>query len=211
MKSDMELQHVNVKLFLDPSLNLDLWEVIPVFHSWIQSQVFEELLIDVADYRHVPAGPGIVLVGHEADYSVDNSENRLGLRYNRKSKVSGTNQDRLCQALRAALIACERLEADNRLKGQIQFGRNELKVFVNDRHLVPNVESSYESVEPEINLFFADLLTGEDFVLHREDDPRNLFGLTVKAGHKFEIKELLKKLSGKVSAPILNSSREQLS
>jgi hypothetical protein len=207
----MELQHINVKLFLDPTPNLDLWEVVPVFHSWIQTQLWEELLIDVADYRHVPAGPGIVLVGHEADYSIDNSENRLGLRYNRKTKVSGTNPDRLCQALKAALMACERLEADDRLKGQVRFGRSELKVFVNDRLLVPNVQSSYESIEPEINFFFADLFNGKDFDLRREDNPRNSFGLTVKAGREFEIEELLKKLSGKVSKPVLNASREKLS
>jgi hypothetical protein len=207
----MELQHINVKLFLDPAPSLDLWEVVPVFHSWIQTQLWEELLIDVADYRHVPAGPGIVLVGHEADYCVDNGENRLGLRYNRKTKVSGTNQDRLCQALKAALMACERLEVDDRLEGQIRFGRSELKVFVNDRLLVPNVQSSYESIEPEINLFFEDLLNGKDFVLSRENNPKNLFGLTVKADRGFEIEELLKKLSGKVSKPILNDSREILS
>jgi hypothetical protein len=210
MNPVMELQHINVKLFLDPAPSLNLWEVVPVFHSWIQTQLWEELLIDVADYRHVPAGPGIVLVGHEADYSVDNSENRLGLRYNRKTKVNGTNQDRLRQAFRAALMACERLEADDRLKGQIRFGRSELKVFVNDRLLVPNLPSSYESIEPEIKLFFADLLNESDFVLSREDNPRNLFGLTVKASREFEIEKLVKKISGKISEPILNSSREKI-
>ena len=207
MNPDMELQHINVKLFLDSSPSLDLWGVVPVFHSWIQTQIWDELLIDVADYRHVPAGPGIVLVGHEADYSVDNSENRLGLRYNRKTKVDGTNPDRLCQALSAALKACERLEADDRLKGQIRFGRSELKVSVNDRLLVPNFQSSYESIEPEIKFFFADLLNGTDFVLSREDNPRNPFGLTVKAGREFEIEGLLKKLGVKASESTLKSSK----
>ena len=54
----MDLQHVNVKLLVrDPEeVNLEL--LIPVFHSWIQNRVCEELLLDVADYRHVPDGPG---------------------------------------------------------------------------------------------------------------------------------------------------------
>ena len=195
----MELQHINVKLFLDQSPGLDLWEVVPVFHHWIQDQIWEELLVDVADYRHVPGGPGIILVGHEADYSIDNSENRLGIRYNRKTMVQGTNQDRLRQALKAALSACERLEAEQRLKDQVRFGRREMKLSVNDRLLVPNVQSSYDSIEPEIKHFFADLLIGFDFALGREDNPRNLFGLTVKTTREFEVEGLLKKLGVKAS------------
>ena len=49
-----------------------------VFHQWIRDSVCPEMLIDVADYRHVPAGPGVMLIGHEANYSLDNRENRLG-------------------------------------------------------------------------------------------------------------------------------------
>ena len=60
----MNVQHVNVKIFAeDPAIELD--GAIPVFHRWIQRNVCEELLIDVADYRHVPAGPGVLLVGHD--------------------------------------------------------------------------------------------------------------------------------------------------
>src|SRR5260370_24044056 len=84
----INLQHINVKLVLKDSDSLDhgrdLDPVIPVFHSWIQQQAFDELLLDVADYRHVEGGPGILLIGHEADYSLDNTDNRLGVRYNRK-------------------------------------------------------------------------------------------------------------------------------
>ncbi|PYU19621.1 MAG: hypothetical protein DMG32_24145 [Acidobacteria bacterium] len=67
----MHLEHVNVKLLVKSPEEVDLEPLIPVFHSWIQAQVFEELLLDVADYRHVPAGPGVVLIGHQANYSVE--------------------------------------------------------------------------------------------------------------------------------------------
>ena len=55
----VDLQHINVKLLLSNAEDLDLDGVIPVFHSWIQDQVTDELLLDVADYRHVYGGPGI--------------------------------------------------------------------------------------------------------------------------------------------------------
>ena len=57
----MELQHLNVKLLVKEPEEAALEPLIPVFHSWIEEQVFEELLLDVADYRHVHAGPGVVL------------------------------------------------------------------------------------------------------------------------------------------------------
>ena len=88
----MNLQHVNVKLMLDSPADADLAPLIPIFYSWIKGQIFEELLLDVADYRHVPAGPGVVLIGHQANYSVDNIDNRLGVRYNRKAELDGGNQ-----------------------------------------------------------------------------------------------------------------------
>src|SRR5689334_10419959 len=100
----MEIQHINVKLFVQDPASVNLERLVPIFHRWIQDQAREEILIDVADYRHVPAGPGVLLIGHEANYSVDNTGLRLGVRYNRKAASSGSNQDRLKQATRAALL-----------------------------------------------------------------------------------------------------------
>src|SRR5580658_6815669 len=117
----MNLQHVNVKLLLQNAKEAKLEPLIPVFHSWIENQNGGELLIDVADYTHVPAGPGVVLIGHEGNYSVDNAGNRLGVRYNRKAAVDGNNQESLAQAARAALLACLRLETEPRLDGKFRF------------------------------------------------------------------------------------------
>ena len=114
----VELQHVNVKLLLENPEDLNLDAVITVFHSWIQDQVCEELLLDVADYRHVHHGPGVVLIGHGADYAIDNTDGRLGIRYNRKAPLEGSNQDRLAQAVRAVLAAAERLHQDIQVGGR---------------------------------------------------------------------------------------------
>src|SRR5207249_11305408 len=117
----VELQHVNVKLLLESPEDLNLDEVITVFHSWIQDQVCEGLLLDVTDYRHVHHGPGVVLIGHEADYCIDNTDGRLGIRYNRKARLDGSNRDRLAQGVRAVLAAAERLQQDIRLNGKCNF------------------------------------------------------------------------------------------
>ena len=77
---------------------------IPVFHRWIQERRVEGLAIDVADYRHVPEGPGVLLVGHEADYVLDLAEGPPGLLYSRKRGTGGPLETRLRTSIHAALV-----------------------------------------------------------------------------------------------------------
>jgi hypothetical protein len=191
----MQLQHVNVKLLLANPDELDLEPLVPVFHSWIQNQVAEELLLDVADYRHVYSGPGVMLIGLEANYSVDNTDNRPGVRYNRKAAVEGSNQDRLRQAALAALTACERLEADPRLDGKIRFNGRDIEIFVNDRLLVPNNDSTREAAKPDLDAFIQKLFADGDYSLSMNgSDSRSLFAVSVKSVQPFSVADLLHNL-----------------
>jgi hypothetical protein len=191
----MNIQHVNVKLLVKNPEQVDLEPLIPVFHNWIQGQVCEELLLDVADYRHVFAGPGVVLIGHEADYSVDNTDNRLGIRYNRKGVLDGSNQDRLQQAARAALTACQRLEAEPRLEGRLRFNGQEFEVFINDRLVAPNCAATREAIRPELQIFSEKLFRGKEFSLSYATDPRRLFAVSVKCSEPFPAADLLENLT----------------
>lgn len=187
----MELQHLNVKLFAEGPSRVEREAFTPIFHSWIQEQVCEELLIDVADYLHVPAGPGIVLVGYEADYSMEETDNRLGLRYNRKAAVTGDNGARLRQALRAALLACRRLESDPRLGGTLRFNRRELAWQVNDRALAPNTPATWQACRGDFEKFFQAVFAGEAFELIPSSEPRERFGFVVKIEKSFDPEKIL--------------------
>lgn len=190
----MDLQHVNVKLMLENPDEVDLEPLIPIFHSWIQEQTPGELLLDVADYRHVYAGPGVVLIGYQGDYSVDNGQNRLGVRYNRKAGLDGNNEDRLTQAAVAALTACRRLEADARLEGRFRYNGKELELFVNDRLLAPNQESTRQAAEPGLREFLGRLFRGGDYSLSFGNDPRKLFAAFVETAQPFGVADLLANL-----------------
>jgi hypothetical protein len=191
----LDIQHVNVKLIVQNSEYTDLEPVIPVFHRWIQDQACEELLLDVADYRHVPAGPGVVLIGHEANYSVDNADNRLGVRYNRKALLDGNLEDRLEQAVRAAIGACQRLEDDPHLNGKIRFNRHEMEMFINDRLLAANSTRTREALEPEIRALCQRLFRGAEYSLgHEQSDPRKLFSVSISTEEAFTPNELLENL-----------------
>jgi hypothetical protein len=192
----MQLQHVNVKLLVKSPEEVPLEPLIPVFHSWIQGQVLEELLLDVADYRHVPAGPGVVLIGHQANYSVDDTDDRLGVRYNRKAEVDGGNQKALRQATRASLIACQRLEAEPSLERKLQFNGQEIEFFVNDRLLAPNRDSTREVLHSDFETFFKKLFRGSEYTLAypSASEPRKLFGVSVKSSRTFTPEDLLANL-----------------
>ncbi len=184
----MELQHVNVKIYLADNSSIDPALLIPIFHRWIQKKAVDELLIDVVDYRHVPAGPGVMLIGHEADYNLDNANHRYGLRYNRKAAIDGSNADRFHQALRAAAKACLLLESEYE-GGAVQFNLNEFGLFINDRALAPNTVETFDACKAELETFIEKALGHSSFDLMHDHDPhqRKLFGVTIKTSTPFDL------------------------
>jgi hypothetical protein len=193
--NSMQLQHVNVRVLVQNPEQVDLEPLIPVFYRWIQDQADEELLLAVADYQHVHEGPGVVLIGHEGNYSVDRTDNRLGVRYNRKAVLEGTNQDRLKQAARAALTACQRLEAEPRLEGRLRFNGQEIDIFINDRLVAPNHDATRGAVDSDFQTFAQKLFRGSGYSLSYGSDTRKLFGVSAKADQPFSLTGLLENLA----------------
>ena len=190
----MELQNCNVKVFVEDPSGLDFPAFNPIFQKWIREKATEEMLIDVADYLHVPEGPGMVLVGLEADYAMDNSNGRWGLKYNRKANLSGTNQDRLRAALKCALRACQRLEADPLLKGKIKFRTDEVEIFLNDRAYAPHTAATWQACQGDFQEVLSQAFGENSLKMETEKDPRARFGVTVTAPKRLSLEQILKNL-----------------
>jgi len=190
----MNIQHINLKFYLENPEAVKLAEYAPVFNTWIQTQRLDELLIDVADYLHVHHGPGLMLIGFEADYSLDNRAGRLGLLYNRKSQLQGTNQEKLIQAAGAALTVAQILEKEHGLK----FNASELQVVINDRLLAPNTAETFAALETDLKAFFSKLYHGTSYHLAHRTDPRDRFTVNVKTDSAFDVDVLLKNLAAEV-------------
>jgi len=187
----MNVQHINIKFFIENPETVNLADYAAVFNTWIQKQRLDELLIDVADYLHVHHGPGIMLIGHEADYSLDHRAGRLGLLYNRKEQLEGTTQEKFAQAARAALSAAQILENENSLK----FRGSEVQLIVNDRLLVPNTAETFTSLEPDLRSFFDQLYEGAEYLLAHHADPRERFTINLTTKSSFNVTTFLKHLS----------------
>ncbi len=183
----MNLQHVNVKIFVDDNSSVDLEHVIPVFHRWIADDVMGQLLIDVADYCHVPMGPGIMLIGLEVDYSMDNTADQLGLRFNCKGQREGSNEDRFSHAIRCAAKACLLLESE--IDG-LKFDRHRLQFFINDRALAPNTEETHRDTRDELSEIFRHLAGDQEMDFEYNQDARSLFGAVVRFSKPLELSDL---------------------
>lgn len=142
----MNLYKLGVKIAVANPAAVELHMLIPVFHGWIQQQnIPGHLLIDVHDYSHVHHGPGILLVAHEGNFSMDETDGQLGLAYYRKQPVA----DPLKTCLESAQAACRLLEARG-----IKFRTDEFLVFSNDRLLAPNTAEGRTELEPVVRQAF---------------------------------------------------------
>jgi hypothetical protein len=146
----MDLYKIGIKIFVTNPQAVRLRDFIPVFHGWIQQQkVADHQLIDVHDYSHVHDGPGILLVAHEGNFSMDQEGGRLGLFYYRKQPLQRELEASLKGALQVALQACKLLESEPKLDG-IKFDTKEVLVIANDRLLAPNDAVARATLEPII-------------------------------------------------------------
>ena len=187
MRNLPNLQHVNVKFFLEDADAVDLEKAIHVFHSWIQEQKLNDLLIDVADYRHVPSGPGVILIGHNAQYSFDNAEGQLGVLYNRKTPVEASDADLIESSLRIALHICRLLIKEEAFQGKIKFAKNKLQFIVNDRLLAPNDAATYERLLTQFADALVKVFGQKDYQFSRASDPRKRLTIVAAVPQGFEV------------------------
>ncbi|MBC8132717.1 MAG: hypothetical protein H7X95_07025 [Deltaproteobacteria bacterium] len=175
----MQAQKLQVKIFASTGDGHAPEAFIPIFHSWIKHHVLPELMIDVANYAHVPQGPGVVLIGHACDTFMDESEGRLGLLHNRK-RGAPAPEERLSDAFRRALHAAILLQADPALAGKLHFSPNEFLFRINDRLTAPNTDKTFAALKPELTEFAAKLFDGPAEV-KRVGDVKSLFGVRIVA------------------------------
>ena len=164
----------------DPAAAVALEPVIGLFHRFIQEQSLPGLLLDVADYAHVPDGPGVVLIGHDVDYGIDLVGGQAGLLVVRK-RFSGQAfgevlRDTLGRALTAAQVIGE--ESDLGLR----FASDALTLHFFDRLTTPNSDEAFESVRAEVEPVAECLYGAASYELNRvhSEDRRKALSLSIR-------------------------------
>ena len=189
----MTPKRLSAKFFVAESSPINLPDFLPVFQRWIQRDAVEGLLIDVVDYAHVHHGPGIILIGDEADYSLDLAEGRPGVLYTRKRAMPPTLQDALQTAVRLALTAAQQLEQESALKN-LSFDYGEIQLKFLDRLNVPNTTETFEAFKTELQAFADSLYNSAEIVL-ADGDSREALTITIQSPHPVDAEALARRLS----------------
>jgi hypothetical protein len=170
----MDLYKLGIKFFMTDPQAVPMPDFIPVFQTWIQGQVISDhLLIDVHNYSHIHNGPGILLVAHEGNFSIDAAAGRTGLLYYRKQPGG--------DMLKTALQACALLESEPVLGGKIRFRKDEFEIIANDRLLAPNDDTTLARLEPALSAALRNTLGPKNFRITRTStDPKERFSARVE-------------------------------
>jgi hypothetical protein len=190
----MDLHRFGIKFFAADAARIDILKLIPVYHRWIQQHALPDLLIDVADYSHVPAGPGVMLIALEGNYALDETQHERGVLYYSKHRLAGELPERLAQVARKALKAAELMSRDAELEGALKVPGNRLQFFANDRLAAPNTDAAYAELEPALKTFLDRLYAGAPYDLAREEDPTERLTVRVQAQGEVPLDTLLGRL-----------------
>jgi hypothetical protein len=151
---------------------------IGVFHRFIQEAAVPGLLIDVADYAHVPDGPGVMLIGHEVDYGIDLTGGRTGLLTVRKRAGDAELAALFRDTLAKALAAARAIEADPGVS--VRFAVDEIEVAFPDRLSAPNTALAFDfaskEIQPAVRAVFG---AGARIENGASSDPRRMLTLRV--------------------------------
>jgi hypothetical protein len=178
----MNPQRVACKLFVhpDPAAEVELSPFIGLFHRFIQEKALTGLLIDVADYAHVPDGPGVLLVGHDFDYGIDLGGGRAGLLTTRKRYGKLPLAEAVRGLLAAALRAADAIERDG--AAGVRFATDAVVIQVIDRLAAPNDPASYETAASLLAPLLAEVYGEKHEVAHASAaDPRQVLAISVTA------------------------------
>lgn len=178
-------KRLRVKLFVDNPEAVAVEKIVPVFQRWIQrSAIKNELLIDVADYKHVHHGPGILLIAHEGDYAYQFGEGQVGLSYTLKQHDSATLEETLSTALQRVLFAAQLVHKESQLKG-LRIGLDTVQVALLDRLQYPHDAETSEQVQATITALLASN-ADEVEVTAVETDSREPLSFIVKSAASLE-------------------------
>ncbi len=128
----MQTCKFGVKIFAERCDGVSQAEFIPIFHQWIRRPPFAEAWIDVADYKHVPGGPGVMLVARGGHYSMDERGGRLGVAYRRLRPVEEGAEEALRAAVQCALQAARALQGEESMRGRLGFTPQGMECVVLD-------------------------------------------------------------------------------
>lgn len=187
----MDCERFCLKFLAHPG-QVDEAAFIPIFHDWIRLKTIPGTLIDVADYSHVPEGPGIMLISHEINFAMEHGHGQFGLSAQRKLGGGGnSHSQRIVELARRMALFGSLLEKEERLGGQLRLEGGAFLYQANDRLRAPNSEDGFAALRPDLEMAATEIYGGQAFTLTRlENDPRDRLSVRVETSTSLEMASL---------------------
>jgi hypothetical protein len=187
----MNIERFCIKFFTRPGPDINEASFIDIFHEWIRLKKLGGILLDVADYRHVPQGPGVMLITHEINFAMDHTDGRFGLLAQRKLGQGRSHRECLLEVLRATVALGALLETDPRMQGKLSFEAGLFEYISNDRLTAPNDDATFAAIQSDLAAAAAFIYPKRGVSITRvQNDPRARLTAVVDAG-SVEMSELL--------------------
>lgn len=187
---------LSIKLFVDDGSVVRPPELITTFHRWITEGLLEdELMIDVANYEHVPQGPGVVLVCDKAHYYFDVRHNRWGLRYRGRREARATGGDAIPDAFARALKAASLLENDPSLEGRYRFRTDQVELGIYDRLHAPSEAATLDAIRPDVEAAVEALYGQVPESVELVSGPKEPFMVAIENAGSPSVDELMGRLA----------------
>lgn len=168
--------------------SFDEASLIGTFQGWIRDEKIAGTLIDVIDYRHVPDGPGIMLVTYEITYMLEH-QGGYGLYVQRKwgEVADQPHVEAIADLVKSAATFGSLLEQETgiTLKG------NEFLYISNDRLNAPNTDAGFAEAKADLEVALKTIYGGKSFSVERvQNNPKERLTLAVKVDADVAIADL---------------------
>ncbi len=170
------LQRIDVKLLLDCPPDPDLDQFLVIFDRWRKADDHPADWVDLADYAHMPGGPGILIAGKRDTFSVNLNPPGPGLMTSVRRGLEGSLEDRFREALRRACEFNAAVMAEPEFPAEFSVREGAWEIYVNDRLEFPNTDPTDRMVRPAV----AAALGVAPGLLTRDPDSRNRLGYSAR-------------------------------
>ena len=190
-----DLQRIQIKILSDAPAGLNLDPFLKIFGRWRTEKEHPAEWVDLADYAHVPRGPGIVLIGQRCNLAFDLADPAPGIFYAAKKRLTGSHLERILAAMKSCLELSKRLVEEEEFPQGLNLRTDSFELRFSDRLETPNTAATDQELRPAVQQVF-NLLYGEcGYELHLQPDPQECFGFWVRARNAHSLDGLLERVS----------------
>lgn len=188
----MNIDRFAVKFPAQATEAFDQVKLIPILHGWIRNKTLPGTLLDVVDYRHVPQGPGIMLITYEVNYALDEGDGELGLYAQQKvNQGHGSQSAAIEHVLRSTARFGALLEQEDSLGGSLKFQGDRFYFIANDRLHAPNSPEGFAALKGDLEAVAQAVYPGKSVTLTRiNNDPRARLTVEVAIGESVSLESL---------------------